>query len=204
MSTPDDWIRVELTPAEVAGAKALAERCRSYGLKGRYGTTMRVRGYASLAQHFLGAQGEFAVSRYCGSPMPDADDWTWEADKARGYDVGGWQVRTCSKAHYGLNLHAGDQGKFILVFGHEAPVMWLAGWLDAAAGFDAGQLRHDGTGDTRWWRVAPSALRPLPEQRGFRKRGNRWLIDPEASFWCEACKGTHPIREHRICRGQAA
>jgi hypothetical protein len=148
-------IRIELDPAEVAAAADRARRQHDYATRRGF----VAKGFGTFGTHFLGCQGEAAVAKWAGVELDP--DWTWEADRARGYDVAGWQVRTRSRARAGLNLHRGDRGRFLLVLGHQAPVMWLFGWLDAADGFRLGERRESGTGDRAWWEVDQKYLRPL-------------------------------------------
>lgn len=194
MTTSADWIRVRLPAAYVRAAENQARNQQQYAA--RRGFTPK--GFGNYDTHLTGALGEFAVALYEG--VQRDPDWTWEADMARGHDVAGWQVRTRTQARHGLNLHRGDIGRFLLVYSHERPVMWLAGWLDAAEGFKLGTERHSGTGDTLWWEVDARHLAPLPQKNGWARREARWLVDPSTPFLCDTCRGFHPIGEHRRCR----
>lgn len=183
MVTSASWIKVELSPHEIWDASQRG-RSRFEYARARGFTP---RGFGTLETNTLGCLGEAAVARYEGVRLDP--DWTWEADKRRGHDVAGWGVRTRSWAGAGLNLHRGDTGKFLLIYGHEPPVMWLIGQLTAEEGFPLGRQRESGTGDRLWWLVDDHHLRPLPEQRGYRHCGARL-------FPCELCRTAHPLRQH--------
>lgn len=148
-------VRVVLTAEEDAAAHERGElRWRAARERG-----FRPKGYGTRATNVLGCQGEAAVAQWAGVKLDP--DWSWEADKRRGYDVAGYQVRCRSRAGMGLNLHRGDSGRFLLVLGHEAPVMWLAGTIDAAAGFRLAVPRRSGRGERDWWEVDQRHLDPL-------------------------------------------
>jgi hypothetical protein len=125
--------------------------------------------------------------------------------------VAGWGVRTRPLAHYGLGLHRGDSGDFMLILAHDEPRMWLVGWISAAAGFQIGTLRSDGAyrNESLWWLIEQKPLLPFPETAFFRRAETRQpfvkaTAESDAAFWCESCASTHPIREHKTCREGAA
>jgi hypothetical protein len=173
-------VRVTLTAAECQAAitrgDLMHEYARSRGFK--------ITGVSSRETAILGCHGEYAISRWCGVPVPK--DWTWEADKARGWDVAGWGIRTVSGEGYGLNLKTGDDGPFILVLGHQARrgVLWLAGTFTltrpiprrglvlAEEGAGLGHWREWGVGDRDWYRVDQTRLSEVPDPprpaRGWR------------------------------------
>lgn len=194
MVTPGDWIRVELSPDDVARAQKIGQLRQDYATRRGF----KAYGLGSVETHIDGVMGELAVARYEQSEVDS--DWTWEADKRRGYDVAGWQVRTRSRADYGLPINVKNQigkGDFLLVLSHQRPVMNLVGWISAVAGAEVGRWRYDH--GVRWFLVEQRNLQPLPEQNGYGKRPHDWLVDPATPFWHEECHGVHPIAEHRIC-----
>lgn len=190
MAIPADWIKVGLTPAEVARAEETGQRQRDYAISRGF----KAKGHASVETHVRGFMGELAVARYEG--VERDRDWTWEADRRRGYDVARWQVRTSSRL--GLRLNRGDHGQFIHVFAPPGTVLWLVGSIPAVEGFKLAvpQIQNGYT----WYRVDPKDLHPLPAKNGYAPQGNHMLVDPQTPFWCEECHGVHPIIEHRECR----
>lgn len=196
MANRSDWIRVELSAAELAEADRVGRLQADYARKRGF----RAKGMGGQEMHRLGWLGELAVARYEG--VIRDSDWTWEADKRRGHDVAGWQVRTRSNPRYGLILNPGDAGRFLLALAHDQPAIWLVGWLLAADGFLLSTPRNDH--DFVWHLVEQRHLHPLPEQHGYSRCAEKQLVDPGAVFWCEGCGGTHPISQHRLCRAGSA
>src|SRR5262245_3993260 len=192
MVTPADWICVQLTDTEIKEARRVAVLRQGHARERGF----RRKGMGSIETDTIGRLGELAVARYEHSPLDS--DWTWAADIRRGHDVAGWQVRCRSKPHYGLVLNPGDTGNYLLALAHDLPRIWLAGWIDAETGHHLATSRNDH--DYVWHLVDPSHLHPLPEQNGYTRRGDPWLIDPQTLFWCEICHIRHPIIEHRECR----
>jgi hypothetical protein len=197
MVTMADWIKVELTDAEYREATQLGE------LRQARSGHFKPKGLGDLRTNTLGVLGEMTVAKYIGAELPP--EHTWEADVQRGYDVGDWEVRCNQRASSGLGLNPGDERKrpFIHVLAHEAPVMWLTGWIAAADGFPVAVERE--TNGHKWWCVDQSFLHPLPERNGYYRRGaDGWLVDPQTPFNDEACGMMHPLIEHRICRAKLA
>lgn len=137
----------------------------------------RAYGNASEETHSRGYMGELALSKYLGIPVPS--DWTWEGDRKRGHDVGGYQVRTWYSAAGRLLIRPSDKdGTYVLLLTHDQPVIWLAGWctLDWA-----NQVGVDGTtpgGSPKPCKYVPQRqLIPFPDVHGsFVLRENSYAI----------------------------
>lgn len=213
MVTSRDWVKVELRSDEDREAHRIARARRGEAASGGYRRTIE----GTIAEDLRGARGELAVARWLGIRHPGwGGDVSWKADINRGADIGDLQVRTAAGRGYGLALDAPPRprntGCHVLVLAHDAPVMWIAGWIDAEDGYAAGTLRHDGTGQPDWYRVAQSALRPMTalttrNRPAASPRANSRAVllpDPEALWWCETCHGRHRIAEMGACRGTRA
>lgn len=76
--------------------------------------------------------GELVMSKYLGVPMPE--DWTLEGDRRRGFDVGGWQVRTSYPLDRGMLMRpkTDKDGHYALVITHYQPTFWIVGWATLA------------------------------------------------------------------------
>lgn len=157
MATRSEWVTVTLAPAEVASAQAYARWQVDLAQRER----LRPRGGADTrAAHLLGALGEYAVARYLGLPPVHGSH---RDDHRRGYDVGGWSVRTRGQAHYGLLLYEHERrGTWVLVLGHEAPrgVLYLAGWIKAESAWNYATRRQDH--GQPYYVVEQEHLIPLP------------------------------------------
>ena len=157
MSTRNDWIKVTLAVNEIASAQAEARR------RGETAERERLRprgGPRSREADLLGCLGEAAVAKYLGIPSPSGDH---RDDHRRGYDVGGWQVRTRGKPHYGLLIYQHEtSGVWVVVLGHQADqgILHLAGWISAAAAWRHAVKRQD-RGDP-YFTVDQEHLVPLP------------------------------------------
>jgi len=190
--TPADWIKVELTADQVSSAENRAQMRQQYARQRGF----TPKGLGSLDTDTLGCMGELAVSSYEAAELDP--DWRWEADVARGHDVAGWQVRCRGRLKHGLPIKAGEVGRYMLVYGHQRPVMWLAGWITAEAGYLIG-LPQSYRGHS-WREVDPANLYELSEKNGYQRRGETgWLGDQQTPFWHESCDGFHPLSEHRDC-----
>jgi hypothetical protein len=199
MVTVADHIGVELSPSQLADAEEHGRWKYERWLARPYGALT-----AETCIH--GIIGQDAVALYRGVPMVRRSN---EADLNAPDDVDGLQVRCRSKADYGLNLKAKDQGRFILALAHDLPVVWLVGGMTASEGLAVGTpMYHKGQGDhdrASWYLVDQKLLHPLRERPGFSRRGeDGWLVDPQSPGWCDCCHEMHPIIEHRVCRAQAA
>jgi len=197
MAVKEDWVRVELPPDVQAAAEELA-RLRHE----RWDHRVQVHGSVTAENNRLGAFGEFGFCHLLGKPHPHPDGWL-ESELEHGSDCYGWEVRCRAKPNYGLNLHAGDEGKrFVLALGHELPdVVWLAGCLGADEGFRLGKWREDGEGDKRWCLVDQRHLRPLgPARKVERERanGHRPAV-AGASYAAQAVTGS--LWKHRKIHG---
>lgn len=159
MSTQADWIEIRLSADDIAAAGAEARR-RDDEAK-RRGWQPRGGAGGTLNANRLGALGEVAAARYLG--LPSFPHRTWAEEKQSGYDIGGWQVRTGTRAWYGLYLREHERtGTWVLVLGHDAPqgVMYLAGWIDAANAWKHAERRQDE--GQPYFLVRQMYLHPLP------------------------------------------
>lgn len=198
MSTAAEWIGVPLTAEQMKLAEQWGRA------RWRRSVRAKARGWENashLPRNITGVRGELAVRLYLAEPIPATDD-EWIDDVRRGYDVAGYSIRCRTTARYDLPFSRGDKGPFILCFDHEAPTIWLVGTISTEDAYQLAYWRNDG--DNRNGRefavVDKRFLRPLPAANGYEPQGERWLIDPQSAFWCEACDSNHAIIEHRDCR----
>jgi len=123
-------------------------------------------GFASEETHTRGYLGEVAFAKYLGIPVPS--DWTWEGDRRRGHDVGGYQVRTAYSASGRLLIRPTDKpGNYVLLLTHDQPTIWLVGWttLDWAKKYGADGVTPGG--DPRPCKYLDQRqLIPFPDIRG--------------------------------------
>lgn len=206
MATRNDWIRVELDADEEREANRIARARRGEARSGGYQRAIQ----GTIREDLRGARGELAVAKWRGVRHPGwGGDVSWRADISRGCDVAGLQVRTAQRPGDGLALDAPPRqpnaGKFVLALDHDAPIIWLVGWIDASDGYRVGKLRHDGVGQADWLRVGQGHLHPMAavDRDITEDHSSAWLVDPQTRFWCEVCDASHPIIEHRLCRKAA-
>lgn len=144
------------------------EFCRETGIKRQTYAEKRgfqPYGYGSAETHSRGLMGELALSRYLGVPMPQ--DWTWEGDRRRGFDVGGYQARTSIQPDSPLMIRPNDKdGCYAFLLTHDRPVIWLVGWmtLDEAKRFGIPGETRIGNRPVKY--VAQKLLHPFPNIRG--------------------------------------
>lgn len=148
-----DYIPVELSRDDIQ----IAERYALFMRHEAIAKGFKPKGMGDISTHTTGMYGEIAVSRYLGIDIPDIG---YRNARKRGYDIGGWEVRTRSVEHGVLGLNADNSGWFILARSHDFPVIWLVGWIHSSEGFDVAQPRNNN--DFTWYGVAEHHLHPLP------------------------------------------
>jgi hypothetical protein len=195
MSTREDWIRIGLPDEVVRKARIVAEQRQANAVR----LHIPVAGVSSLETHILGAQGESAMRLYLGLPL-ETSAVSVTREKQRGGDIPGWgEVRTRSRVGYGLGLHGKDKpARFGLVMGHEAPVMWLAGWIDYGDAMKVATRRV--TNGHVWYLVEQRHLAPFVETDSYRRASAagpmvRALWEENPFFFCEQCNGQHRLSE---------
>lgn len=151
-------MNVTLTTSEIAAALQVAYRRQMEAverkLPGRHGAA-DVQFCEALRRHINGAGGELAFAKALGIYW-DAGVNTFKAP-----DVGGFQVRTRSKATYDLIVREGDSDMevFVLVVGEMPDYRIVGGIRGARAKRDEWLRDHGGHG--RAWFVPQSALKPF-------------------------------------------
>ena len=99
--------------------------------------------------------------------MPE--DWTWVGDKRRGYDVGGWQVRTARSRTGKMFIRPTDKPgqTYAFLLTHAEPYIWLVGWItidEARELAEDGLTPVDGQNPAKY--VAQEHFKPFPNIRG--------------------------------------
>jgi len=111
-----------------------------------------------------GMAAEAAVCCWFGHALADVP---MAAERRRGYDVAGFQVRATSWRGGGLRLNEGEQhGRFLLAITADtktAGVVLLSGWIDGERARQVGQWRRTG-GAESWLRVDQRFLWPLSRE----------------------------------------
>ena len=160
MSRPEQWIPVQLDHEEMELCREIGRKRQEYAERRNF----RPYGHASAEKHASGYMGEVVMSKYLGVPMPA--DWTWEADKRRGHDVGGYQIRSWSAPDGNLLLRPDDKpGLYVLVLSHQRPTFYITGWTTLERGKALGIWGvAPGGGKVKY--VSQSLLFPFPNIRG--------------------------------------
>lgn len=118
---------IYLTDEEMEHARGVAQERVDYAiannLKSTYG--QKKANPETIDLHLSGAQGEAAVAKYFNAPWNHGDFKNRAAP-----DVGNFDVRTITKLHHNLIMHAKDPTYrvVILVF-NQAPRLQLLGWI---------------------------------------------------------------------------
>ncbi len=141
--------------AEAIGRKRFARgRSRNRALRGRA---------RSVDDDICGMAAEAAACIWFGSPLLDIP---MAAERARGYDVAGYQVRATSHAGGGLRLNTDEQhGRFLLAITtttRQDGKVSLIGWISGEEGRVVGQVKDTG-GAEPWVRVDRRHLHSLAE-----------------------------------------
>lgn len=167
MSRPEQWIPVQLDHEQMNLCREMGQNRQGYADK----RGLRPYGYASASQHASGYMGELVMSIYSEVPMPS--EWTWEADKRRGHDVAGYQVRTSAKPDGGLLIRPTDKdGLFVLILTHQRPVFYIVGWCSLQRAKVLG-IWGNAPGGGKVLYVSQTLLTPFPNVRGrFRLKGD--------------------------------
>jgi len=159
-----DWqrIAIELSEDEMRLCRDRGRQRQSYAEQRGF----QAYGFASAELHTRGYLGECAFAKYLGIPVPS--DWTWEGDRRRGHDVGGYQVRTAYSASGRLLIRPTDKpGNYVLLLTHDRPVIWLVGWCTLDWANEVGEPGVTPGGSPKPCKyVAQRALIPFPNIRG--------------------------------------
>jgi hypothetical protein len=149
-------VKIDLSESDIGLAHDIATARMNDAIQHSH----KPKGLGTYETNFQGALGEIAVSKWSGVNLDE--DHSYMADVKRGYDVAGYQVRTMGKSWYDLGLHSGDSGRFILALAHDAPVIWLAGWIDIERAFlGMPGTRTITTYGYTWIRMPQSLLNPM-------------------------------------------
>jgi hypothetical protein len=149
-------VKIDLSEADINLAHNIATARMDDAIQ----HSRKPKGLGTYETNFQGALGEIAVSKWSGVDLEG--DYSYIADVKRGYDVAGYQVRTRGKSWYDLGLHSGDSGRFILALAHDAPVIWLAGWIDIDCAYVGMPGSHTMTTYDYTWICMPQlSLNPM-------------------------------------------
>lgn len=143
----------EIEHAELA-ARHRNERAMQKGVANAYGLT--ADDDKNLRLHTQGAAGELAVAKVLGR--------YWECGESKS-DVGGLEVRTMGKAHYGLRVRQADirADKLCVAVVGQSPTFRIPGWIPAR---DAERIEWQvDTNDGRppFYAVPQTELRPIDD-----------------------------------------
>jgi hypothetical protein len=159
MSHPGQWIAIQLDPEETALCRKRGNQRQQHAEERGF----KPYGYGGAELHFRGYAAEMAFSKYLGVPMPSG--WDWKSDISRGYDVGGWHVRSRSKPDGTLLVKPRDpDGNYVLILTHQLPVLYVAGWTTAERARKLGLNEY--IGDRPIKAVAQHLLFPFPNVGG--------------------------------------
>jgi hypothetical protein len=158
----------------------------------RRNRTLRGRG-RSLEDDICGMAAEAAACIYFGAPLADI---SMAAERARGYDVAGYQVRATSHPGGGLRINQDEHhGRFLLAITASTQsdgTVELAGWISGEEGRAKGEWKSTG-GAEPWLRVDRAHLTPLGAdepvkpvgQPSMDERVAEYLADCAAAPWLE-------------------